>query len=239
MIKPYYEQDGITIYNADCREVLEQLDSVDITISSPPYNQISKTNPSGMYAEHNYKLNAGYREYSDDMNEDQYIEWQREVFGRCIEISKGLVWINHKTRFRNRIGIHPLKIYPWEFYSEIIWDRPGSITLNARKFAPSHEYLYGFGVPHYWDNSLNKICSVWRINPERNVKSHPCPFPLIIPSRLIVASCPENGTVLDPFSGSGTTLVAAKLEGRKAIGIEIDRKYCDLAINRLSQKTFF
>lgn len=238
-IKPYYVDNSITIYNADCLKVLPTLKCVDITFSSPPYNQIPKTAASGLMAESKRKLNDGYETHTDDMPEPEYRTWMRDVFGLCRAVSKGLVWINHKTRFRDKSGIHPLSIFNWPFYSEIIWDRGGSITLNARKFAPSHEFIYGFGVPHYWDNSLNTQMSVWRIMPEREVPGHPCPFPASLATKCISASCPPDGTVLDPFMGSGTTLVAAKLEGRKAVGIEISERYCELAANRLAQGVLF
>lgn len=236
---PYYDEDGITIYCGDCLEILPFIESVDVTFSSPPYNTIAATTPSGMMKEHNHKQNEGYDGYADDMPEMEYQAWMRDVFGLCRAVTKGLVWINHKTRYRDKTGIHPLAIFNWPFYSEIVWDRKGSITLNARKFAPSHEYVYGFGTPHYWDNAMNTFLSVWQIMPERDVKGHPCPFPVSIASRCITASCPEGGVVLDPFMGSGTTLLAARQEGRRGIGIEINPKYCDVAIERLRQKTLF
>ena len=81
----------------DCLEVLPLLPRVDITVSSPPYNMIPKTKPSGIYTEHNHKLNAGYSSHADDMPQDQYEEWLREVFGLCRDLSLGLVWVNHKV----------------------------------------------------------------------------------------------------------------------------------------------
>lgn len=238
-VNPYYQDDVCTIYNADCLDVLPFIESVDITFSSPPYNTIAATKPSGMMKEHNHKQNDGYDGYADDMPEMEYQSWMRDVFGLCRSVSKGIVWINHKTRYRDRVGIHPLKIFDWPFYSEVVWDRKGSITLNARKFAPSHEYIYGFGVPHFWDSEQNTKMSVWQINPERDIKGHPCPFPIAIVSRCVVASCPEGGVVLDPFMGSGTTLRAAKDTGRRAIGIEISEKYCELAADRMRQNVLF
>jgi DNA modification methylase len=238
---PYYEHGGITIYHGDCLDVLASLPScfrVDITVSSPPYNTISSTSAGGMMRESNHKQLGGYLSHSDDMPEDEYQSWMVNVFTICRDRTLGLVWINHKTRYRDKAGVHPLSIFPWPFYSEVIWDRGVSITLNASKFAPSHEFIYGFGVPHWWNNAANTLMSVWRINPERNVPDHPCPFPIAIALRCIDASCPPAGTVLDPFMGSGTTLLAAKHLGRKAIGIELEERYCEIAAKRLAQEVF-
>jgi site-specific DNA-methyltransferase (adenine-specific) len=237
-MQPYYERDGITIYNADCMDVLPQL-SADITFTSPPYNQIPANPASGKYKNRPLKLNKGYVGYSDSMPEHEYKSWMRSVFWLCLKISSGLVWVNHKTRYRDKCGIHPLRLLDLPFYTEVVWDRGDSVAINARKFAPSHEFLYGFGVPHFWDSTKNKLLSVWRIRPERNVPGHPCPFPVALASRCIVASCPVGGVVLDPFMGSGTTLVAAQLEGRKATGMEINERYCEIAAKRLEQKVLF
>ena len=223
-----------TLYHADCMDVLPI--EADIVMSSPPYNQISQTSASGLLAESPRKLNDGYAEHDDDMPEQEYQSWVRGVFEKCREATKGLVWINHKTRFRDRIGIHPLHIFPWPVYSEVVWDRAGSVTLNARKFAPSHEFIYGFGVPHWWDNSANRMMSVWRITPERNVDGHPCPFPVPIAARCIAASCPPSGDVLDPFMGSGTTGIACIRTNRNFIGIEKDKKYFDIALDRIRRE---
>ncbi len=237
-MKPYYEQDGIRIYHGDCLRVMDRWPAcfkVDITVSSPPYNTIEATVASGMMTESNHKQLGGYLSHADNMDEDRYRDWMQDVFTACRDHSLGLVWINHKTRYRDRVGVHPLYLFPWPFYSEIVWNRGVSVTLNARKFAPSHEYVYGFGVPHYWDDTVNTAMSVWNINPERNIQGHPCPFPEVLVRPLIMASCPPDGTVFDPFMGSGTTLVAAKRLGRKAIGVELEEKYCEIAAERLSQ----
>lgn len=111
------------------------------------------------------------------------------------------------------------------------------MALNCKRYAPSHETILGFGLPKHWDDCLNTEMSVWRISPQQS-KQHPCPFPIEIPLRLISSSCPKNGTVLEPFCGSGTTLRAAKDLGLKAIGIELEEKYCEIAARRLEQEVF-
>jgi len=231
--KPYYDKDGITIYHGDCMEILPLLGEVDVTVSSPPYNQISAVGESAFLK--NRKLCDGYDGYGDNMNEAEYQEWMVDVFGICLELSKGVVWVNHKTRYRNKAGIHPLRFFSWPLHCEIIWDRRGCTIPGSTRFSSSHETIHGFGEPHYWDKDQSKYMSVWSITPERNIEWHPCPFPMEIARRCILASCPQDGIVLDPFMGSGTTLVAAKKHGRRAIGIELNRAYCDGTVRRLAE----
>lgn len=238
MKKPTAVIGPCTLYLGDCLEILPTLDagSVDITVSSPPYNMIPKTSPSGIYAERNRKLNKGYESHSDDMPQDKYEEWMRNVFGECQRACRGLVWVNHKTKFEDKKARHPLRFLPWDLHSEIIWDRGGSLTLNAKRYAPSHELILGFGVPHFWDRRNDTEMTVWRIRPETNINGHPCPFPIEIPIRCIESSCPIAGVVLDPFMGSGTTGVACIRTERKFIGIEKEPKYLDIACKRIERE---
>lgn len=226
-----------TLYLGDCLDVLPTLatDEADITVSSPPYNMIPKTKASGIYAEHNYKLNNGYESHADDMPQDSYEEWIREVFGECLRACKGLVWINHKTKFINKVARHPIRYLPWDIHGEIIWDRGVSLTLNANRYAPSHEFIIGFGSPHYWDRCNDMMLTVWRIAPEKSVDGHPCPFPVEIPRRCVESSCPPGGVAIDPFMGSGTTGVACVNTGRKFIGVEKEEKYFDIALKRIRE----
>ena len=226
--------DGIRLICGDCREVLPTLGNVDITVSSPPYNTLNHpASGSGMHKGNRWveKSSGGY---FDDRPEDDYQMWVREIFSLCIEKSNGLVWINHKVRYRNGVGIHPARMFPWPIYSEIVWDRCGSMTLNAKRFAPSHEGFWAFGSPHYWDDKNNTSMSVWRMPPQV-ADDHPCPYPERLVRPIIESSCPINGVVLDPFMGSGTTGVAAVKLGRKFTGIEIEPRYFDIACRRISE----
>jgi DNA modification methylase len=84
--------------------------------------------------------------------------------------------------------------------------------------------------------SASNVGDVWRISVEGHTSrpDHPAPFPLALPRTALAALDP--GVVLDPFMGSGTTLRAAKDTGHRAIGIEIDERYCDIAATRLAQE---
>lgn len=224
-----------TLYCGDALDVLLIIESVDITVSSPPYNMIPSTKASGIYAEHSHKLNNGYKSHADDMPQESYEEWMRGVFGECLRLSRGLVWVNHKTKFIDKKARHPLRYLPWDLHGEIIWDRGGSLTLNANRYAPCHEFVLAFGSPHFWDRCNDTKLTIWRIQPETNVNGHPCPFPVEIPKRCIESSCPGGGVVLDPFMGSGTTGVACVQTGRRFIGIEKEPSYFDIACRRIEQ----
>ncbi len=170
------------------------------------------------------------------MPEAEYQSWLNEIITLCDDRSNGLVWVNHKIRYRDGEAIHPARMISLPIYAEVIWDRGGSMALNCQRYAPSHEGIWAFGKPHYWDNKHNMLMSVWRITPARrdNNNNHPCPYPQAIIRPLIGSSCPPNGTILDPFMGSGTTGVACVKLGRKFIGIELEPKYFDIACKRIS-----
>jgi site-specific DNA-methyltransferase (adenine-specific) len=213
--------------------------SVDVTVTSPPYNldwQVRNGQGRGMLKGSKWVkgFSEGYENYDDKMPEDQYQAWIRNVVAECLRVSKGLVWINHKTRFREGVGIHPLSFLPFPFYSEIVWNRGNSMILNSRRFAPSHEFVYGFGKPHYWNDNSNVLMTVWRINPPQGDIDHPCPYPESLVERLITASCPPDGVVFDPFMGSGTTALAAKRSGRQYLGCDNSLKYVEMARQRLA-----
>jgi site-specific DNA-methyltransferase (adenine-specific) len=235
------ERSVTTLDTVHCMDALTLLRAmpdgyVDIVVTSPPYNINHK---SGQGKHSIFEANSwrrrfedGYVTYKDDMPESLYQAWMRSVVRECLRISKGLVWINHKMRFRDGIGIHPLSFLPFPIWSEIIWNRNGSMMLNSRRFALSHEYIYGFGKPHFWNNDFNGLLSVWQIHRVTN-NEHPCPYPLQLVSYLIEASCPYGGIILDPFMGSGTTAVAARNLDRHYIGCDISAEYVNLARQRI------
>lgn len=226
----------------DCLDMMGKMPDgcVDIIVTSPPYNHLGKDRAkakgwgsAGMFQDDSWhrQVREGQM-YHDDMPEEDYQDWLRRVVTECLRVSKGLVWVNHKIRYRNSMAIHPLHFLPFPLYSEIVWSRNGSMALNCKRFAPSHEYFYGFGDKHWWDDRYNKLCSVWNISSSSG-DGHPCSYPVTLPARLIAASCPPNGIVYDPFMGSGSTAIAAIRTGRKYIGTDNNEKYCAIAEQRI------
>lgn len=230
----------IRIVQGDCLKVLRRMPdaSVDIVVTSPPYNQLGKSRipkqASGMFVNDAWMKKVRRVGYADDMPENEYQAWLRIVVQECLRVSKGLVWINHKVRYRDREGIHPMRMLGFPLYAEIIWDRRQTISFNCRRPAPSHEGLWAFGTPHYWDRVHDNRMSVWQITPQRGIKDHPCPYPVELAKRPIESSCPPGGLVLDPFCGSGSTGIACDIAGRAFLGIDKELRFCKLSRKRIA-----
>lgn len=231
-----------TLYLGDCLEILPTLGKVDAVVTSPPYNTLpSSAHASGLHAERksgrNLWMENAAKGYADQRPEEEYQKWLVEVIAACVERTDGLVWVNHKVRYRDGVAIHPARMFPFPIYAEVIWNRGGSMALNCKRFAPSHEGIWGFGSPHYWNDKNNMLMSVWNIPQAQRDRGndHPCPYPESIIVPLIESSSPEGGTILDPFAGSGTTGVACAKLGRRFIGIEIEPRYFDIACRRIAE----
>lgn len=227
-----YRTRTATLYLGDCLDVVPRIRrTIDTVVTSPPYNIALGSNGSTFSP--SWTARTRKLGYDDSFNECEYQSWLNHVATVLASRCKGLVWINHKVRYRNGTALHPARLIRLPLYCEVIWDRRGGINFNSRRFALSHEGLYAFGRPHYWDASHDKNMSVWALRPTSSRTDHPCPFPIELAERPILASCPPGGVVLDPFAGSCTVGVAALAHGRKFIGIEKNPAYVDDAIERL------
>jgi site-specific DNA-methyltransferase (adenine-specific) len=258
--KPYYEDDAVTIFNCDCREILPELEaeSVDLVFTSPPYNLGTSTGGGfpgrvklGHYPEgarlgkrggmgkwSGGTLANGYGAYTDAMPLDEYIAWQKEILAECWQAlgPAGAIFYNHKPRILDGELLTPLTYNPGlPVRQVIIWARAGGVNFSPAFYCPTHEWVLVLARPAFRlkSKAASGVGDVWRIPQEANTP-HPAPFPLALPMRAIETT--PATTVLDPFMGSGTTLLAAKNLGRRAIGVEIEEKYCQIAAERLSQE---
>lgn len=236
----FYQDDWATIYCGDCREILPLLDPVDLIVTSPPYNLIREWSGGGPNSSRK-QLEKKYGQwYEDSVPEEEYQNIQKEILQACVKICNGSIFYNHKIRYaykrRGQI-YHPLDwIRGFTIWTEIIWDRLGGEGGNTPRFLLSDERIYQINRPAVWNGNMG-YTTVWKIPPESGI-DHVCPFPLEIPRRCIITCSNPGHTILDPFMGSGTTLVAAKKLNRKSIGIEIEPKYCEIAVKRLRQEVF-
>jgi modification methylase len=237
MIKNYINK----IFCGDALTILKDLPSeiVDIGVTSPPYNK--GENKKGWLVG-----NVKYEGASDKLPEDEYQENQIEVLNEIYRITKpgGSFFYNHKIRWEKGQLLHPmdwLRKTKWVIRQEIIWDRMIAANIRGWRFWQVDERIYWLYKPK--GNKLigeelkpkhALLTSIWRFPPEKK-NPHPAPFPLALPVRCIFSIMDERkgGLVLDPYCGSGTTLVAAKILGHNFIGIDISKKYVEFSKKRL------
>jgi DNA modification methylase len=212
----------------------------NLVVTSPPYNQkIDGFKPSGMHKEHGWVKKVGTLAYADSIPERDYQQGQRDLLSIWFGVVRdgGAVFYNHKNRYRDKAVVSPLEWLPgpFVFRQEIIWRRPGSVTQNARMFLPCDERIYWLykGDDFTFDDSteIKTWSTVWDISPRPN-KDHAVAFPVEIPLRCIRAASMSSDVVLEPFAGSGTTIIAAEMTGRACHALEIAPAYVDVAVER-------
>ena len=260
-VEPYYSDDHCTIYHARCEEVLPELTGVGLVITSPPYNLRMGIDGNKRTAFHSRsgrnlstgrkaaaigaKFSDGYDSHDDAMPIDQYIEWQRSVLELCWKSlsDTGAIFYNHKPRVQGGKCLLPTEYLPSEVVLRqlIIWDRAGTgVAWSPAAYNTAHEWIMLIAQPGFAlkGRSESGIGDLWRFPPEHSVPGHPCPFPVGLAARAIETAS-VTGPIVDPFMGSGSTLRAAKDAGHKAIGIELEERYCEIAATRLAQEVLF
>ena len=230
------------VHCGDCLELLSKLPdgSVDVIVTSPPYNLKNSTGNGlkdgrgGKWK--NAALIKGYADHNDAMPISEYVDWQR----RCLEAmwrvlrEDGVIFYNHKWRVQGgrwqRLADEITADLPVR--QIIIWQRKGGINFNPGYFVPTYEVIYLLAKPDFrLAPKANALGDVWMIRQETKNR-HPAPFPVELAERCIRAT--EGEVVLDPFMGSGSTALAAMSAKRDWIGIELSQKYCELARERIA-----
>lgn len=224
----------------DCLDAMKKIptSSIDLVVTSPPYNLKNSTGNGmkdgrgGKWS--NAALQKGYSHHHDNMPHRQYVEWQKACLTEMMRVlrDEGAIFYNHKWRVQNGllqdrhdiIGGFPVR-------QIIIWKRKGGINFNRGYFLPTYEVIYLITKPKFQlAEKANSYGDVWEFMQDMN-NPHPAPFPVSLIERIIRSTNAQ--LVLDPFIGSGTTAVAAKKLGRKYIGIEISPEYCKMAEERI------
>jgi len=246
--EPYFQENSIWVYNADIlRTNCVKERTVDLIVTSPPYNVGIKYNSHDdkMFYEDYLSftrewLAKCYRLMKDDgrfclnIPLDKNKGGQQSVCADITTIAKQVGWKYHSTIIWNEQNISrrtawgswlsasaPYVIAPVEVIVILYKDRWKKISGSRKSDISKKEFMgWTNGVWNFMGESKKRI-------------GHPAPFPVELPRRCIKLFSFVGDTVLDPFLGSGSTLIACVLTNRKGIGIEIDKNYCELAKQRL------
>lgn len=235
MADPYYADDRATIYHGDVLEVLVDFEtSVDAVLADPPYASGSRLEAhksssgamlrAGRFADRPIEL--------DQMTTTGFVWLMRAVamgVRPLLPDGGSLLSFIDWRQWPNLVAA--LETCNYRIQAMVVWDK-GSMGLG-NGFRAQHELVChaSKGVPTVHNKGTANVLAAAREAPV----DHPSPKPVGLLESLLAVVMPPGGTVLDPFMGSGSTLRAALNRGYKAIGIEADERYCEIAANRLAQ----
>ena len=216
MPTPYYEDSAVRLYLGDCREILPALPAVDLVLTDPPYGIFKRTGGDG-------RMFGKETIYSKD---DTAAEWDKRPPSDlllAVRDAGRLYAIWGGNYFADVLGACP---------GPLVWDKQtGQNTYADGECAWSNLASTMRIFRHQW-------CGAFKDSERGLAAVHPTQKPVALMSWCISLAKGAH-VVLDPFMGSGTTLRAAKDLGRKAIGIEIEERYCEIAAKRMAQEVLF
>ena len=224
---PFWERDGISLYCGDCRDVELDPETVDLLLTDPPYGmQYSgyglTTQNANIRADGarqgmrvvRQALRSSEPSWRPDVHLLLMCHWESwpdfyDTIAPYAQIRNALIW------YKNRGGMGDTATEYARDYEVILYAMRGRRPLAGKR--PNAVIA---GIPP---------CTA-------TGRSHPTEKPVALMRALIARHCPPDGLVVDPFAGAGTTLIAARAERRRCVGIEIERRWCEVAAERLSQQ---
>jgi len=254
----YYQKPGFELYYGNCLEILDKFpeNSIDMVFADPPY--LLSNGGFTVHAGKRVSVNKGEWDKSNGVEKDFefHLKWIQAV--KRVLKPHGTIWISGTYHSIYKCGF-ALQILGFHILNDISWFKPNAApNLSCRYFTASHETLiwakkdknskhifnYELMKKGNWSEDFLKkpnsqMRSVWAIGTPKSIEKkfgkHPTQKPEELLKRIILASTNRGDLILDPFTGSSTTGIAAYLLGRKFIGIDTEKKYLDLSIKRFEE----
>ena len=258
MLKAYYEKPNFKLYHGDCLDVLNKIpeNSVDMVFADPPYNL--SNGGFTVHAGRRVSVNKGNWDKSGGLKKDFefHLEWT-EAVKRALK-PNGTIWISGTYHSIYQCGF-ALQVNKYHILNDIAWFKPNaSPNLSCRYFTASHETLLwarkeknakhifnyekmknGEWFEDFLKKPNKQMRSVWALNTpksyEKKFGKHPTQKPEDLLKRIVLASTNKGDLIIDPFTGSSTTGMAAYLFDRNFIGIDTAKEYLDLSIKRFNE----
>jgi len=241
-VRPYYADEHVTLWLGDCREVVPALGiRVDLIVADPPYGETRL--PWDQWPVGWVEVLAGAADSLWCFGSMRALLVRSPEFAGW-QLSQDVVWEKQSgsgfatDRFR-RVHEHATHWYRGR-WGDIHHETPRAPSgLPGRgkvsRSRDSTPHMGGIGSGVWIDDGERLQRSVIRVRNMQGRAVHPTEKPAGILAPLISYGCPPGGTVLDPFAGSGSTLVTAGSMGRRAIGVETSERYCEIIASRLEQ----
>ena len=215
-MKPYYQDEAVTIYHGDCREILPSVEA-DVLVTDPPYG----VGLVGKRTKWTTEARGGYLSVVDD---------EKAVMAAVMVVE---TWLEKNGRAAVTPGAKNREEYPGPDHLGAIY-YPSGAGMSKWGFTCWQPILF-YGPDPYLVDGKGSRPDAFSTTESAEQNGHPCPKPIGTMRWLVNRVSRPGEVVLDPFMGSGTTLRAGKDLGRKAIGIEIEEKYCEIAAQRCAQ----
>ena len=262
-MKPYYKAKGVVLYLGDCLDVLKTIPagSIDMIYADPPYNLSN----GGITCQNGrmVSVNKGAWDQSKGLDADHQFTLAWLTACRRVLKDDGTIWVSGTMHNIYSLGFAMQQI-GYKLLNDICWYKPNaSPNLSCRYFTHSHETLIwaakadkskhvfnynemksaagGKQMRSFWAKlNINESPEdIWPVTTpgkkEKLAGRHPTQKPIALLERIILASTHESDTVLDPFTGSSTTALAALQTKRDFVGIDSNKEYLKLSVERLKQ----
>lgn len=219
-MEPYYADDFVILYHGDCRDVLAALPAVDLLLTDPPYGV-------------NYVSNWGGRQGKRPITNDG-ARLALRLYKAVIPLLKAdhILWF---TRWDAWPDVWELLGSAFPMRGLLVWDKGTTGMGDLAHWRPNYELIASLGTAKTLGKRDGSVLRYPGVSLAQ--KRHPTEKPVDL-LRYLIGKLPGN-VVLDPFAGSGSTLVAAKSLGRRAIGVEVDERYCEIIAARCAQEVLF